>query len=156
MANAIKFSALGTFTTAIAGAGVAPTLKALANNGRKLGGELDLTAGGARQREANWDLYVRGASAFTAGGTVELYFVKSIDGTNYETGDDSTTPQQACLVGVFYLGAVSTQQRLSLAGIPLPNCKFKPLLINKGGQAFTNTDDENILSYRTYDPNEVQ
>jgi len=154
MANAIKWSALGTFTTAIAGAGVAPTLKALANAAQKLGAEID-NATATRNVLADWVLDVRGASAFTAGTWVELYFVQSVDGTNYADGDDSVAPAASALVGTFPLRAVSTQQRLALRGIELPPTKFKPLVINRGGQAFTNTDNENVLSYRPYNP-EIQ
>jgi hypothetical protein len=32
----------------------------------------------------------------------------------------------------------------------LPPFNFKPLVINKSGQAMSNTDSENILSYRPY------
>lgn len=156
MANAIKYGALGSYTTAIAGAGVAPTLKNLSSAARKLGNAIDLTASGSRNLEANWDLLVRGASAFSATGAIELYFVKSIDGTNYENGDDSTDPPPSALVGIFYPRAVTTAQRISIARIPLPNCIFKPFIYNKGGQAFTNTDNENVLSYRAYDPLEIQ
>jgi hypothetical protein len=150
-----KWSALGTFTTAIAGASTAPTLKALANNAGKLGNAIDLTGSSDRQMFAHWDLYVRGAAAFTAGGSADLYLVPAVDGTNYADGGDSTQPPAACFVGSFDLAAVATQQRRVLLMVPLPHALFKPLLWNSGGQAFTNTDNENVLSYRTFTPESV-
>jgi len=35
---------------------------------------------------------------------------------------------------------------------PSLGSKFKPLIINKSGFSMTNTDAENVLSYRAYDP----
>ena len=145
-----KWSALGTFTTAIAGASVAPTLKALANNGRKLGSEIDPTGAGDRNTLSLWQLLCRLTSAPGAGKSVDLYFILSADGTNYEYGDDSTDPPASAYVGSFPLSNVSTAQRITLRGVELPPCKFKPLLVNTSGQALTNTDNENVLSYRTY------
>lgn len=153
MANAIKWSALGTFTTAIAGAGTAPTLKNLANNAQKLGNEIDNTSG--RNIYADLDLFCRFQSAPSAGGTCEVYFIQSVDGTNYADGDDTVAPPITALVAVIPVRAVTTQQRIAYRQIVLPATKFKPLLINKSGQAMTNTDNENILSYRPYNE-EVQ
>jgi hypothetical protein len=45
---------------------------------------------------------------------------------------------------------VSTQQRIALFGV-CPAGKWKPLIQNGAGQAFTNTDNENVLSIRTVD-----
>ena len=146
-----KLSALGTYTTAIAGAGVAPTLKALASNGMKIGNEIDLTGSSARNLYVNLDLLCRGAAAFTAGTVVEVYFILTVDGTNYADASDSVAPPLTALVAQFPLRAVDTAQRIAFGSIPLPNAKFKPLVWNKGGQAFTNTDNENVLSYRVYD-----
>lgn len=150
-----KWSALDTFTTAIAGASSAPTLKALASGGRKIGNAIDLTSSGARQMFAHWDLYVRFASAPSAGSPVDLYLVPAVDGTNYADGSDSVDPPASTYVGTFDVSAVSTQQRRVLLMVALPNVLFKPLLINNAGQAFTNTDNENILSYRTFTPESV-
>jgi len=155
MANQIKWPTPGTYTTAIAGAGVAPTLKALASNGRKLGSAIDTASGGKRDQYADFDLQVRGASAFTAGALIELYLIPAVDGTNYTDGDDSTDPPATTFVGAFPVRAVTTQQRIALTRVPLPNTPFKPLIYNKAGQAFTNTDNENVLSYRTYN-DEIQ
>jgi hypothetical protein len=146
--STITWSTLGTFTTAIAGASTAPTLKNLANNGQKIGSEIDVT--GIRNLYADFELYCRFVTAPTAGGLVSLYFIQALDGTNYADGDDSVAPPQTAWAGVFPLRAVTTQQRIVLRHVLLPNTKFKPLLINKSGYAMTNTDNENILSIRQY------
>lgn len=154
MANAIKYSALGSIVTAIPGNTTAPTLKNLSSAARKLGDEIDWTQTGERWQEANAQLKVRGASAFTSGGYVDLYLVKKLNG-NYNYGSDSLTPPATDFAGRFFLDSVSTQQYITIQ-IVLPNCPFKPFLINNGGQAFTNTNDENELRIEPYDFNEVQ
>ncbi len=149
----LRWDTPDAITTIILGAGVAPTLKALASGGRKLGSEQD----GATNLQvfADFELQVRGAVAFTLNKPIELYILPSLDGTNYPDGDDSTAPPQTAYVGAFIVRAVATQQRIHLGGVRVPPFKWKPLLINNGGQAFTNTDNENLLRMRTYalDPN---
>lgn len=149
MANLIKWSALGTYTTAIAGSGAAPVLKALASATLLLGNEID-NATTTRDQYAYWDLYVRGASAFTAGTAMYVWFLLAVDGTNYEDGAAGVQPGRSPDL-IFPVRAVSTQQRIAANGgfpLLLPATKFKCLFLNSGGQALTNTDAENILSYR--------
>ena len=153
MPNKILYDATPTMAALILGAATAPTAKGLANNGKKLANEFDNAAGLNQYGVA--ELYVRGASAFTAGGYVELYLIPAADGTNYSDGSDSVAPPLSCLAGNFPVLAVSTQQRLTLWGLVLPPLKFKFLIINKTGQAFTGTDDENILKFGAYS-DEVQ
>lgn len=153
MANLIKWGALGSFTTIINGEGTAPTLKNLANNGQKIGSEVDGSTN--RDQFADFDLYCRFQVAPSAGGYVALYLIQAIDGSAYADGDDSVAPPATSFVGNFPVRAVTTQQRVALRGVSLPATKWKPLAINKSGQAMTNTNDENILRYRAYNP-EVQ
>lgn len=145
-----NYDALGTFTSVILGAGTAPTLKNLANNGRKLGSEVDLTGAGAREFMAWFDLLLRSASAPAANAPIELYLLNAVDGTNYERGDDSTDPPATSLIHIFPCAAIATGYRLTTGPRPIiiPACKFKPLIYNKSGQALTNTDNENVLSIR--------
>jgi hypothetical protein len=150
MASKIKWSAQNAISTVINGDASAPTLKNLANNGQKVGSEVDNSLAANRDQYGDFELLVRGASAFSSGGYVELYLIQPVDGMNYQDGDDSVAPPASALVGVFPLRAVNTQQRLALRGLLLPAGKFKPLVINKGGQAFTNTDNENVLKLRTF------
>jgi len=153
VANAIKWSAQGTFTTIINGDASAPTLKNLSNNSNKLGSEVDNAT--SHNRYADFDLSCRFQSAPVANGYCELYLVQAVDGTNYADGSDSVSPAINTLVGVFPVRAVATQQKVALRHILLPNSKFKPLLVNLSGFGMTNTDNENVLSIRTYNE-EVQ
>lgn len=153
MANSIKWSALGSVLTFINGDNTAPTLKNLASLGQKLGNEVDNSTD--RNQYADFELQVRGVSAFTIGDYAELYLIQCLDGTNYSDGSDSVSPPPSTLVGIFPFQAVSTAQRLVLKHVFLPATKFKPLIINKGAQALTNTDNENLLRLRTYN-NEIQ
>lgn len=148
MANAIKWSALGSTLTVINGDGSVPTLKNLSNLGKKLGNEVDNATD--RNQYADFELQVRGSSAFTTGGYAELYLIQALDGTNYADGNDSISPPASALVGVFPFLADTTQQRIVVRHVFLPATKFKPLIVNKGGPAFTNTDNENLLRMRTY------
>lgn len=146
-----KYTALNTFTTAIAGASSSPTLKNLSDASRKLGNEIDNTTSSAnRDTLSNWELKCKFGSSPTANKPVELYFIKCPDGTNYEYGDDSNDPPPTALAGVFPVQATTNAQRICLENISLPSCKFKPFIYNRSGQAFTNVDNDNILSYVTY------
>ncbi len=136
------------FTTAIAGASSAPTLKNLGSGSNKLGNAIDLTS--TKELLSNWELKVKFQSAPTANNSVDLYFIKSIDGTNYETGDDSTAPMYTSYVGSFLVQGSTNSQRIALKNIKLPNCIFKPLIVNSTLQSFTNVDNDNILSYTVF------
>lgn len=159
MPSKILYGTMGSFTTAIAGAASAPTLKNLASNGQKIGNEIDNTS--AKEQWSLWVLKVRYTTAPAAGAFIQLHFITAVDGTNYEDGSDSVAPGTMTFVGSFIPLLVATQQRLPLfqttygQRILMPPCKFKPLIINNGSTAFTNTDDENVLSYRVYS-DEVQ
>jgi hypothetical protein len=150
VSNEVKWSALGTFTTAIAGATTAPTLKNLASAGRKIGNSIDNSAPGVRNILSDWELKVTFAVAPAANAPVELYLIKAPDGANFEYGSDSIDPPPSALVGVFPCRAVSTVQRITLRGIVLPATVFQPFIYNKGGQAFTNVDNDSILSFIVY------
>lgn len=76
-------------------------------------------------------------SAPTAGTTVDAYFVRSVDGTNYEDAS-STGPilPQNGYVGSFVLRAVTTGQRVVIPQVPCPSRDFKVMLLNNAtGQA---------------------
>lgn len=146
MANTIKWSTLGTYTTLIDGSASSPTLKNLSSAARVLGNEVDNEAG---NQYCEIELKVRGASAFSATAYMSVYFVLAVDSTNYEDGDASITPSRAPDL-IIPVRAGSTQQRIALRNIILPNAKFKPLFINNAAVALTNTDGENVLYYRAY------
>lgn len=148
MPSKVLWSAYGTFTTAIDGVTAAPTLKNLANGGRVLGGVIDNTA--THDQYADWQLKIKFAVAPAVGAVVEVHFVLSIDGTNYADGDASTTPASAPAM-ILPVRNVATAQVIAVPYVLLPAGKFKPLFVNTGGQALTNVDSDNVLSYRPYD-----
>jgi|GEM_PF-2041649 len=153
MPSSILYDASPSLTTVIHGDSTTPTLKNLSSASRKLGSEINNAS--ALHQYGLFELQVRGASTVSSGGYVELYLIPAADGTNYADGDDSTDPPSACLAGIFPLRAVSTAQRITLWGVVLPPTKFKPLIINRAGVALTNTDDENLLRFGSYN-DEVQ
>lgn len=143
MVYGIRWMPLSAVSNIILGAGVAPTLKALANGSGKISGAIDNSANVFQW--LNLSLLVRGAAAFTSGGTVDVWIITALDGTNYEDGADAVFPARAP-DGYFFLRAVDTAQRIEMPLIAVPPCKFKVLVRNSGGQAFTNTDAENLLN----------
>jgi len=157
MANAVKWSALGSYTTAISGTTLAPTLKNLGAAARVLGNEIDNTLAppSGRFTLSEWDLLVKFITAPAAGAYLSLYFMQAVDGTDYQDGDASVVPPQSAWVGNFLARAVATSQRIALSGVRLPPTKFKPLVTNNGSTGLSNTDGDSILSFVTYDP-EVQ
>lgn len=151
MANAVKWSAMSTFTECIHGTASTPTMKNLAALASVLGVEIDNSGG---DLYGIFEVKARGASAFAAGDYLAVYFILSADGTNYEDGSSSITPEREPDL-VFPVRAVSTQQKITVKNVLLPPCKFKTLLVNNTNQNLTNTDSENVLNYRTYS-NEMQ
>lgn len=143
-----KWSSPASAVTVINGDATAPTLKNLASAARKLGNEQD----GATSLNlyAAFELLCRFASLPASGSVVSMYFVKCLDGTNYEDGSDSVTPNGP-IVRVFPIAALTTQQRIMVHHVLLPPFKFKPLIVNTAGVAMTNTDNENVLKMRTYE-----
>jgi hypothetical protein len=148
MSSQIKWSALGTYTTLIAGASSAPTLKNIATGTQVLGN----TVTNATDRNQYCDLVLQFQSgvAPSTSGIVEVYFIPSLDGTNYSDGDATIAPPYHLLVAAIPLRAVTTAQRIHYGSVRLPPCDFKPLVINKSGQTTANTDNVTLLSFRTY------
>lgn len=146
MASQIKWSTPGSYTTLIDGGASSPTLKNLANNAGILGNAVTT----ALAQYCSIDLLARFAVAPSVNGTVDVYFVPAVDGTNYADGDGSVLPPFTSLVASIPVRAVTTAQRVAKHYIPVPPFNFKPVAYNKSGQAMTNTAAENVLSYRTY------
>lgn len=103
-------------------------LNALPNNALAVGGAY--TAGGGYLM-AQLELYVTFGTAPTANTGVSVWFLRAIDGTNYEDGaDGATTPARLPDV-VFPLRAVTTAQRITRR-VTLPAGTWRPLLKNDG------------------------
>jgi hypothetical protein len=82
----------------------------------------------------DFELVATYGTAPTAGTTVDLYLVPSIDGTNYADTPTATTAK-GLMVGSFELRNVTTAQRIAIRDVPLPPGLWKAIVQNNGGQA---------------------
>lgn len=81
------------------------------------------------------ELYVTFGSTPTANTGISVWFLREIDGTNYEDGSSTVTPTRNPDV-VFGVRATTNAQRM-IKTCMLPPGNFKPLVRNDGtGQAF--------------------
>lgn len=93
------------------------------------------------------ELYVTYGTAPTVGTAVLVWFLREVDGTNFEDGSASITPLRAPDV-YFPLRDVTTAQRI-IMDIVLPPGNFKPLVKNNGtGQSMAASG--NTLKIRPY------
>lgn len=126
-------------------------LNSMANNALVLSSAYDNTQGQAGDGAvlAEFELVIASMGGTpTANTALVLWAIQSLDGTNYEDGDSSTTPAKLPLC-TFPIRAVSTAQRITRYRIPLPPGLSKYLLKNDGtGQALASSG--NILSIRPY------
>lgn len=84
-------------------------------------------------------------SARSAGATVAVMIVASVDGTNYPADTDLA---YAVPLATFGLDAATTARLLTRTGIGIPPCKFKLQVWQKTGQAFAASSS--TLKYRRY------
>lgn len=131
----------GTYTDAFG----AQALKNLANAATVLGSEID-NSGATSYTHMHLDFLFRLQSAPTANLTLDVYLIPAVNGTNYaDSAVPIAGPQWLCS---FPAQALNTAQRIAYLHLPVPRLKFKLAVVNSTGQALTNTNDENVLSYR--------
>ncbi len=131
----------GSYTDAFA----AQALKAMANAAVVLGNEID-NSGATSYMYMHLDFLFRMATAPVAGTTFDVYLIPAVDGTNYA---DSAAPIPAPQFLVSLPSRnVNTAQRVSFLHLTIPRLKFKLAIVNSTAQSTTNTNDENVLSYR--------
>lgn len=113
----------GTIQTALS-----TELNALANNALALGSAITLTSAGYVLAEV--EAVVTFGVAPTANRALSVWFLREIDGANYEDGSATVTPARApdCTLP---LRAVTTAQRPIIVAL-LPPGDFKALLKNDG------------------------
>lgn len=143
MANPIKWSEVAALTSYLT-----TELNALADEARKLGGEIDNADSASRYTFVVLELLlgVQG-SARDSGAYVAVYLLKSADGTNYEYGGDAQEPPSGAWATNFTVDAATTSRRIVIE-VPIPPCKFKLLFVNETGQAFAATG--NTVKYGLY------
>jgi len=128
------------------------TLNSLANGAGRGSNSIDNSS--ALAPEA--DIYVKiktGASGVSATGYVDIYLIKSEDGTNYDDGfggsDAAFTPKNVSYIGTISANAnATTYQRvfntLGLGGLPR---KFCIGIVNNTGAAFDSTAGNHAVTY---------
>lgn len=114
---------------------VSTELNSLANAAGATGSAIDADAYG--QLYADVELVVTFGTNPTANSLVEMYFVRQIDGTNFEdaTVGASGAPPPNGFMGGFPVRAVTTQQRIILPKVEMPPEDFKVYLLNRTGQS---------------------
>ena len=149
MTTTFDWAAPGTYSAGnlITGDGTSGDLKNLANAAIAQGAEVNNEGGTIY---AGVELMVRLASGASGSPHVRIWFVTALDGTNYEDGSTSVEPTRAPDIVFPIRLSTTTQMRMVIGPVMLPNAKFKATLKNYTGQAFTNTNSENQLSYRTW------
>jgi hypothetical protein len=86
----------------------------------------------------------------TANTALLIWFLQTIDGTNYESGSASITPARAPDVVLPFIGQTASQI-VTLHNVPLPAGKFYVLAQNSGsGQSLASSG--NTVKIRPYTP----
>lgn len=110
-------------------------LDALASGSGAIGAEVD--NGDALDLYCDAELVVTFGTAPADGGTVDLYFVRQVDGTNYEdavTGASEVPPRNG-YVGSFFVRN-ATANRIVIPECRCPPRDFKFYVVNNTNQAF--------------------
>ena len=129
MSVELRWSPVGSVVTLLS-----TELNSLASNARAIGSAIDPTTD--RYIFGDLELNVTFGSAPAADTTyIELYFVRTVDGTNYADGSSSLAPKPPLLVAVFALDN-QTANRKVVPEVTIPPTLYKALLINKSGLSF--------------------
>lgn len=112
-------------------------LNSLANNAYAISGALGSDATTAAFLYGDFELAWTQAATPAADTLIDLFLVRSADGTNYEDGSASLVPGANTYVGSFQLRAVSTAQRKVIRDVRMPPGLYKCIIFNNGtGTAF--------------------
>ena len=149
--NPQKWSAYAQTKTAIF---AAADLKNIATDAGKLSTAtaIDNSAG---DQLADLELLIDLATAASAGGHVAIWFIRALDGTNYESGADAVFPARPPDVVIAVRSTTDDSQVVTVPAVTWPQGKFKCLFKNLTGQTTTNTDSLTQLYYRSYNHNLV-
>ena len=105
-------------------------LNSLTTTGSAIGAAIDNDAD--HDMYADVELLIDYGTGPTAGTVIELYHIRTADGTNYEDGS-TTGPvvPQSGFVGAFVLRSTTDTQRIIIPGVPIPPRDFKPMIVAK-------------------------
>ena len=151
MANSpTNWSAYTSTATAMFAAG---GLKNIATTAGAISGtQIDNTAGA---QYADIGMLIDLATAATAGGYVELWWIKAMDGSTSESGSATVFPARPADVIIPVRSTTDDSQRVTVGPILWPQGKFTPLFRNSTGQTTTNTDSLTRIWFRAYNDNLV-
>lgn len=102
----------------------------IANNARSV---VSAAQGGdavAADLYGDWELVCTFATAPTLDTTLDLYVVRSVDGTNYEDGSDTVRPAAGSFIGAFQVRNVTTSQRMVIRDTPMPPGLYRCIIHN--------------------------
>ncbi len=108
---------------------------------------VDNTAG---DQIADLELLIDLATAATAGGYVALWFIRALDGSNYESGSATIFPARPPDVIIPVRTTTDDSQVVTVPGVVWPQGLFHIVFQNNTGQTTTNTDSLTQLYYRSY------
>jgi hypothetical protein len=129
----------------------AADLKNIANAAGKLSSASAIDNTGGDQL-ADLELLIDLATAASAGSHVALWFIRALDGSNYESGADAVFPARPPDVIIPVRSTTDDSQVVTVAGVLWPQGLFKVLFQNGTGQTTTNTDSLTQVYYRSYNP----
>ena len=122
-------------------------LNSLATNTRAISAAMGADATAANLL-GDWELVVTLAATPTVDTFLDLYLVRSADGTNYEDGDATNRPVADSYAGSFQTRATASAQRLVVRDVPMPPGLYKAVLWNNAGT--TSAASGNTLKVRTH------
>lgn len=143
--GAISQAAYGTIVSAMT-----TELNSLANNAWAISSALGGDAS-AQYLYGDFELAWSQAATPTVDTSIDLYLIRSADGTNYEDGATSgpVLPGPNSYIGSFAVRGVSSAQRRIIRDVRLPPGLFKAFLLNNAtGTAFASSG--NTLKWRPH------
>ena len=118
---------------------------ALANTGNQVGAALNPSGYIYSAWEFNTSFHV----SPTTNGSVDLYLIPAVDGTNYANGAEAVTPPATAFVGSFPLYPnANSGMRIPIINVPISPLLIKPAIKNSSGQ--TIPANSGILTVRLY------
>ena len=124
-------------------------LNSLANNSNAVHAT-SVTLSSAGYLDAEAELLVTFGTTPTANTPIYVWLLREIDGTNFEMGSASVTPNRPPDI-IFTITNVTTAQRIIRSVIDIPPGPIRPLVRNAGtGQAFASSGNTLKIRPRTF------